>query len=67
MLTDSVLESTLWNKALVSLQQEIKEIAVGSLQELLQKLLRAESMIQERNRRLCRGQDSTSVPRKLSG
>ena len=35
MLTDSVLESVLWNKVPVTLQQEIKEITVGSVQELL--------------------------------
>ena len=35
MLKDTVLESILWNKAPVSLQQEIKEITVGSVQELL--------------------------------
>ena len=35
MLTDTVLESILWNKAPVSLQQKIKEITVGSVQELL--------------------------------
>ena len=47
MLTDTVLESILWNKAPVSLQQEIKEITVGSVQELLQKLLCAESVVQD--------------------
>ena len=34
MLTDAVLESILWNKAPVSLQQDIKEITIGSVQEL---------------------------------
>ena len=41
-LTDDTLESILWNKVPVELQQEVKEIIDGSLQELLQKLLRAE-------------------------
>ena len=35
MLTDRVLGSILWNKAPVSLQQKVKEITVGSVQELL--------------------------------
>lgn len=47
-LTDSVLESMLWNKAPVCLQQEVKEITVGSVQALLGKLLCAKSVVQER-------------------
>ena len=50
-LTDDTLESILWNKVPVELQQEVKEITDGSVQELLQKLLRAESVIAERKRR----------------
>jgi len=50
-LRDETLESILWNKVLVELQQEVKEITDGSVQELLQKLLRAESVIAERKRR----------------
>jgi len=47
-LTDLCLESVLWNKVLVELQQEVKEITTdGSVHELLQKLLRAETIIQE--------------------
>lgn len=67
MLMDSVLEFVLWNKVPVSLQQEINEITVGSVHEPLQKLLRAESVVQEQNRRLSREQDGTAVPRKLRG
>lgn len=49
-LTDTVLESILWNKVPLELQQEVKEITDGSVQELLQKLLRAESVVAERKR-----------------
>ena len=47
-LTDSTLESILWNKVPVELQKEVKEIT-GSMQELLQKLFRAESVIAKRD------------------
>ena len=50
-LNDSILESILWNKVPVELQQEVKEITDGSVQELLMKLLRAESVVAERKRR----------------
>ena len=43
MLTDAVMESILWNKVPVALQQEVKELSVGNVQVLLQKLLCAES------------------------
>ena len=43
-LKDETLESVLWNKVPLELQQEVREITDGSVQELLQKLLRAESM-----------------------
>ena len=46
MLTDSVLECILRNKVPVRLQ-EIKEITVGSAQELLHTLLRVELVVQE--------------------
>ena len=49
-LTDDTLESILWNKVPLELQQEVKEITDGSVQEL-QKLLRAESVVAERKRR----------------
>ena len=48
-LTDVCLESILWNKVPVKLQQEVKEIPTdGSVNAFLQKLLRAEAVIQER-------------------
>ena len=50
-LGDSILESILWNKVPIELQQEVKEITDGSVQELLLKLLRAESAVAERKRR----------------
>ena len=50
-LTDKVLESILWNKAPIELQKEIKEITVGSVQELVHKLLEAEATVQERYHR----------------
>ena len=40
----------MWNKVPIELQQEIKEITDGSVQELLMKLLRAESAVAERKR-----------------
>ena len=47
-LTNVCLESILRNKAPVELQAEVKEITTDeSVQELLQKLLRAEAVIQE--------------------
>lgn len=65
MLTDAVLESILWNKVPVSLQQEVKELTVGNVQALLQKLLCAESVIRERSRRFVREQKgSVSVQRR---
>ena len=61
-LTDVCLESILWNKAPVELQREVKEITTdGSVHELLQKLLRAEAVIQERARReKAKGNESTT-------
>ena len=48
-LTDVCLESIVWNKVPVELQQEVKEIPTdGSVNALLQKLLRAETVIKER-------------------
>jgi len=49
-LSDSILESILWNKVPIKLQQEVKEITDGSVQELVMKLLRAESVVAERKR-----------------
>ena len=69
-LKDETLESILWNKVPVELQQELKEIPDdGSVQVLLQKLLRAEAAVAERKRRST-GQkpkivrDSDRTPRK---
>ena len=42
MLTNAVMESILWNNIPVALQQEVKELSVGNVQVLLQKLLCAE-------------------------
>ena len=50
-LTDGTLESILWNKVPIELQQEVKEITDGSVQELLQRLLRAEAVFAEWKRR----------------
>ena len=59
-LTDGTLESILWNKVPIELQKEIKEIPDGSVQELLQRLLRAESVLAERKRRSQSSNVSTS-------
>ena len=50
-LTDETLESILWNKAPVELQKEVREIPDGSVQELLQRLLRAKEVVAEHKRR----------------
>ena len=47
-LRDETLESLLWNKVPLELQQEVREKTDGSVQEVLQKLLKAESVIAER-------------------
>ena len=44
-LRDETLESILWNKVPIELQQEVRKIMNGSVQELLQNLLRAELVI----------------------
>ena len=49
-LTDAALESILWNKVPLKLQREVREITDGSVQELLQKLLHAEYVVEERER-----------------
>lgn len=41
-LTDSTLESMLWNMVLLEIQQKVEGVA--TVQEMLQKLLRAESV-----------------------
>ena len=50
-LTDATMEFILWNKVPIALQQELKEIPDGSVQELLQRLLHAEATLKERERR----------------
>ena len=52
-LSDANLESILWNKVPIKLQKEVGPITEGSLQELFQKLLKAEEVVQERERRIC--------------
>ena len=65
-LTDATMESILWNKVPIALQQELKEIPDGSVQELLQKLLRAETTLQERERRSKEARQSTSRQETIS-
>ena len=55
-LTDEILESILWNKVPLELHKELGEIPNGSVQELLQRLLHAEMVIQERARRSGNGE-----------
>ena len=50
-LRDKTLESILWNKVPLELQQEVREITDGLVQELLQKLVKVESVIAQRKRR----------------
>ena len=49
-LSDTNLESILWNKVPVTLQKEVGEMKEWSLQELFQRLLKAEARVQERER-----------------
>jgi len=56
---DETMESILWNKVPLELQKELGEIPDGSVQDLLQRLLRTETVIQERARR------SGSGPKKV--
>ena len=60
-LNDETLESILWNKVPLELQKELGEIPAGSVQELLQRLLRAKIVIQERARR---GGSGERIPKK---
>ena len=50
-LTDDNLLSILWNKAPYKLQKEVGDIKDWSLQELFERLLRAEARVEERDRR----------------
>ena len=65
-LRDETLESILWNKVPVELQQEVKEITDGSDQELLQQLLKAETVLAERKRRKRTLANSRRVPNHQS-
>ena len=58
-LSNDNLISILWNKVPFKLQKEVGEIKDWSLQELLQRLLRAESRVEERDRRT-----SQATPRR---
>ena len=49
-LSDANLESILWNKVPIKLQKEVGQLTEGSLQELFQKLLKAEEIVGERER-----------------
>ena len=49
-LSDANLESILWNKVPIKLQKEVGQLTEGSLQELFQKLLKAEEIVRERER-----------------
>ena len=71
-LSDSTLESILWNKIPIELQQEVKEITDDSVQELLMKLLRAEAVVAERKHRSRETTEKPtggrhSVPNRRSG
>ena len=61
-LTDDNLLSILWNKAPYRLQKEVGDIKDWSLQELFERLLRAESRIAERDRR-CKTESTRKSPR----
>ena len=50
-LSDTNLESILWNKVPYTLQREVGELKDWALQELFQRLLKAEARVQERERR----------------
>ena len=50
-LSDVNLESILWNKVPIKLQKEVGPMTEVSLQELFQKLLKAEEVVKERERR----------------
>ena len=47
----SNLESILWNKVPIKLQKEVGQLTERSLQELFQKLLKAEEIVRERERK----------------
>ena len=59
-LSDANLESILWNKVPTKLQKEVGQLTEGSLQELFQKLLKAEEIVKERERRNTFSRGSTT-------
>ena len=59
-LSDANLESILWNKVPIKLQKEVGQLTEGSLQELFQKLLKAEEIVKERERRNTFSRGSTT-------
>ena len=59
-LSDANLESILWNKVPIKLQKEVGRLTEGSLQELFQKLLKAEEIVKERERRNTFSRGSTT-------
>ena len=50
-LSDANLKSILWNKVPIKLQKEVDQMTEGSLQKLFQKLLKAEKVVKEGERR----------------
>ena len=50
-LSDANLESIFWNKVPVKLQKEVGQLTERLLQETLQKLLKTEETVKERERR----------------
>ena len=65
-LSDENLKFILWNKVPMELQREVKEIADGSVQELLHKLLRAEEVLAERKQRGWTNNNPKGVPQIFS-
>ena len=61
LLNDNFI-SILWNKVPLKLQKEVGEVKDWSLQELLQRLLRADSRVEERE---CRTSQATPRRRQL--
>ena len=59
-LSDADLESILWNKVPIKLQKEVGQLTEGSLQELFQKLLKAEEIVKEREQRNTFSRGSTT-------
>ena len=66
-LSDANLESILWNKVPVKLQKEVGQMTEGSLQELFQKLLKAEETIKEREDLITKIQKGESFKASLRG